>query len=66
MKYSKSKSEAKIGALWEAQTKTAQIDCFTKNQYPPMFFEINTSNFQGMFLNILKSFVRMNLKKINK
>ena len=38
-------SEATIGSLWEAQTKSAKIDYFTKNLSPPRFFEISTSNF---------------------
>ena len=40
----------------ETQTKTAKIDYFTKNLFPPMLFEINTSNFQEMFLDIFKKF----------
>ena len=40
--------------LWEAQTKTAKKDYFTKIISPPRFFEINTSNFQEMFLDIFK------------
>ena len=52
LKYSRSKLEAKIGSLWEAQTKTAKIDYYTKNLSPPLFFEINTSNFQEMFHDI--------------
>ena len=51
LRYSRSKLETTIGSLWEAQTKTAKIDYFTKNLSPPTFFEINTSNFQEMFLN---------------
>ena len=35
--YSWSKSEATVGFLWEAQTKTAKIDYFTKNLSPPTF-----------------------------
>ena len=49
-------SEATIGSLWEAQTKSAKIDYFTKNLSPPRFLEINTSNFQQMFLDIFKKF----------
>ena len=49
MRYSRSKSEATIGSLWEAQTKTAKIDYFTKNLSSTTFFEITTSNFQEMF-----------------
>ena len=45
LRYSRSKLETTIGSLWEAQTKTAKIDYFTKNLSPPRFFEINTSNF---------------------
>ena len=37
--------EATIGSLWEAQTKTSEIDYFTKNLSSPRFFEINNSNF---------------------
>ena len=37
LKYSRSKSEATIGSLWEGQTKTAQKDCFTKNISPLTF-----------------------------
>ena len=58
-----SKLEATIGSLWEAQTTTAKIDFFTKNLSSPTFFEINTSNFQEMFLNIFKKFCRKKLKK---
>ena len=39
-----------------AKTKTEKINCFTKNLSPPMFFEIKTSNFQEMFLDIYKKF----------
>ena len=45
LSYSRSKSEATIGSLWEAQTKTAKIDYFTKNLSSPTFFEITTSKF---------------------
>ena len=44
--YSRSNSETKTSSLWEAQTKTAKIDYFSKNLSPPTFFQINTSNFQ--------------------
>ena len=54
--YSWSKSEKTTGFLWEAQTKTAKKDYFTKILSPPRFFEINTSNFQEMFLKIFKKF----------
>ena len=46
----RSKSEAKIGSLWEVQTKTAKKDYYTKNLSHPTFFEITTSNFKEMFL----------------
>ena len=52
LRYSISKSEAITGSLWEAQTKTAKIDYFTKNLSPPRIFEVNTSYFQEMFLDI--------------
>ena len=39
-------------------------DYFTKNIPSPTFFEINTANFQEMFLEIFLKFCR--LKKINK
>ena len=58
MRYDRSKSEATTGTLWEAQTKTAKKDYFTKNLSSPRFFEINTSNFQKMFLDIFKKFFR--------
>ena len=62
-RYSRSKSEATTGSLWEAQTKTAKIDYFTKNLSPPTFLEKNNSNFQDMFLDILKkNSVGRNLK----
>ena len=62
LRYSPSKSEVTIGSLWEAQTKTAKIDYFTKN-LSLMYFEINTSNFQEMFLEYLENLVRTKLKK---
>ena len=58
LRYDRSKSEATTGSLWEAQTKTAKKDYFTKMLYPPRFLEINTSNFYEMFLNIFKKFCR--------
>ena len=39
----------------EAQTKTSKKDNFTKSLFPPTFFEITSSNFQEMFLAILKN-----------
>ena len=42
-------SEATIGSLWKAQTKTAKIDYFTKNLSSPTYFEITTSKFQEVF-----------------
>ena len=70
LRYDRSKSEATTGSLWEAQTKTAKKDYFTKILSPPRFFEINTSNFKDMFLNILRKFFGKefpkNLKKIIK
>ena len=66
MKYSSSKWEATTGSLWEAQTKAAKIDCFTKNLFPPTDFEINTSNFQEIFLDIFKKFRLKEFKKIYK
>ena len=57
--------EATIGSLWEAQTKTAKKNYFTKILSPPRFFEINTSNFQEMFLDIFKKSVGREFKKIN-
>ena len=58
MRYDRSKSEATAGSLWEAQTKTAKKNYFTKILSPPRFFEINTSNFQEMFLDIFKNCVK--------
>ena len=58
LRYSRSKWEATIGSLWEAQTKTAKIGYFTKNLSSPMFFEITTSNFQEIFN------IKCNIKKI--
>ena len=52
LRYSRSMLEATIGSLWEAQTKIAKKDYFTKILSPPRFFEINTSIFQEMFLDI--------------
>ena len=66
MRYDWSKSEATTGTLWEAQTKTAKKDYFTKNLFPTTFFEINTSNFQEMLLDIFKKFCRKKLKKKQK
>ena len=60
MRYSRSKS--KTGSLWEAQTKTAKKEFFTKNLSSPKFFEINTSNFNGMFFAVLRKFCRKELK----
>ena len=51
-----SKSEATTGTLWEAQTKTAKKDYFTKILSSPRFFELETSNSQRMFLDIFKKF----------
>ena len=51
-KYDQSKSEATTGSLWEAQTKTVKKDCFTRILSSPRFFEINTSNFLEIFLDI--------------
>ena len=45
LRYDRSKLEATTGTLWEAQTKTAKKDYFTKILSSPRFFEINTSNF---------------------
>ena len=60
----------KVGAynstLWEAQTKTAKKDYFTKILSSPRFFEINTSNFQEMFLDIFRKFCRKRFKKFLK
>ena len=56
LRYSRSKSEPTIGSLWEAQTKTAKIDYFTKNLSSPTFFEITTLNFKETFLAIFKEF----------
>ena len=66
LRYSRSKSEATIGSLWEAQTKTAKIDYFTENLSSPSFFEITTSNFQEMFLenSVGKIFFKLKNKKI--
>ena len=63
LRYSRSKFDATTGSLWEAQTKTAKIDYFTKNLSPPRFFQINTSNFQEMFLDIFKKFCLKELKR---
>ena len=48
--------------------KTAKIDYFTKNISPPRFFEINTSNFQEIYLaffrkNFLKEFKEIKKQK---
>ena len=59
----RSKSEATTGTLWEAQTKTVKKDYFTKILSSPRLLEINTSNFQEMFLDIFKKFCRKKLKK---
>ena len=45
LRFSRSKSEATTGSLWDAQTKTEKLDCFTKILSTPRFFEINISNF---------------------
>ena len=50
------KSEATTGSLWEAQNITVKKDYFTKILSSPRFFEINTSNFQEMFLGMFKKF----------
>ena len=63
LRYSRSKSEATIGSLWEAQTKTAKIDYFTKNLSSPTFFDITTSNFQEVFLDIFRKFCRKKFLK---
>ena len=57
MRYERSKSEATTGTLWEAQTKTAKKDYFTKILSPPRFLELETSNFQEMFLDLLENSV---------
>ena len=54
LRYSTSKSEATLGSLWEAQTKTAKKDFFTKNLSFPMFFEINTSTFRKCSVQYLE------------
>ena len=56
MRYSQSKTEATIGYLWEVQPKTAKKDYFTKKISSLTFFEINTSNFQEIFLAIFRKF----------
>ena len=58
LRYDQSKSKATTGFLWEAQTKTAKKDYFTKILSPPRFFGINTSNFQETFLDIFKKICR--------
>ena len=63
MRYDRSKSEATTGTLWEAQTKTAKKDYFTKILPYPRFFEINTSSFQEMFCDIFKNFCQKELKQ---
>ena len=63
LRYDWSKSEATTGSLWEAKTKTVKKDYFTKILSPPRFFEINTSNFQEMFLDIFKKFCQRGIKK---
>ena len=70
MRYSRLELETTTSSLWETQTKTAKKDYFTKNLSPPTFFEINTSNFQEMFLGIFikfcgKVFLKNNRNKIN-
>ena len=61
-RYSRSKLEATIGSLWEAQIKSAKIDYFTKN-LSSTFFEITTSNFQEMFLDIFRKFCQKEFLK---
>ena len=56
LRYVRSKSEATISTLWEAQTKMVKKDYFIKILSPPSFFELETSNFQEMILNIFKKF----------
>ena len=64
LRLSRSKSEATTGSLWEAQTKTAKKDYFNKILSFPRFFEINTLNFQEMFLDIFKKFCWKEFLKI--
>ena len=67
LRYSRSKSETTTGSLWEAQTKTAKKDYFTKNLSSPMFFEINISNLKEVFHDIyLKSSVGRSFQKNKK
>ena len=60
---SRSKSETTTGSLWKAQNLTAKIDYCTKNLSPPTLFDINTSEFQEMFLDIFENSVGRNLRK---
>ena len=61
-----SKSKTTSGSLWEAQTKTAKKDYSTKILSPPRFFELETSNFQEMLLDMLKKCCRKEFEKIIK
>ena len=65
MRYDRSKSEATTCSLWEAQTKTAKKDYFTKNLSSPTFLKINTLNFQEMFRDIFKKYCRKEFQKKN-
>ena len=56
--------EATIDSLWEAQTKTTKKDYLTKNLFSPTFYDINTSKFQDMFLDMFKKSVGRNFLKI--
>ena len=47
----------------EDTNKNVKKDYFVKN-LSSTFFEINTSNFQGMFLAIFRKFCRNRIKKI--
>ena len=44
--------------IQNCKTETVKKDYFTRNLSSPMFFEINTSMFQEVFLDILKKLCR--------
>ena len=64
--FSQSKSEATIGSLWKAQTKTAKKDYFTKHLSTCRFFEICTSNFNELFLVTFRKLCLYKIEKIKK
>ena len=48
------------------QTKMVKIDYFTINLSSPTFYEITSSKFQEVFINIFRKFCRKELEKKNK